>query len=112
MYRYFKDVRTLLRPFDGHYGHWVYFVVIWYIFPRVGILHQEKSGNPAEEERRCRPNNWNCFNRERYRTTMNLKTRRLHWPIGNPLYEGTYVAARMRKKTQRSWVHSPSRETF
>jgi hypothetical protein len=24
-----------------------YFVVIWYIFPRFGILYQEKSGNPA-----------------------------------------------------------------
>jgi hypothetical protein len=23
----------------------VYFVVIWYIFPRFGILDQEKSGN-------------------------------------------------------------------
>jgi hypothetical protein len=25
---------------------WLYFVVIWYIFPRFGILDQEKSGNP------------------------------------------------------------------
>jgi hypothetical protein len=25
----------------------VYFVVNWYIFPRVGILYQEKSGNPV-----------------------------------------------------------------
>jgi hypothetical protein len=25
----------------------VYFTVIWYIFPRFGILYQEKSGNPA-----------------------------------------------------------------
>jgi hypothetical protein len=24
-------------------------VVIWYIFPRFGILYQEKSGNPASE---------------------------------------------------------------
>jgi hypothetical protein len=24
----------------------VYFVVIWYIFPRFGIFYQEKSGNP------------------------------------------------------------------
>jgi hypothetical protein len=24
-------------------------VVIWYIFPRFGILHQEKSGNPNGE---------------------------------------------------------------
>jgi hypothetical protein len=28
------------------YGRLVYFVVIWF-FPRFGILHQEKSGNPA-----------------------------------------------------------------
>jgi hypothetical protein len=33
------------------YGHLVYFVVIWYIFPRFGILYQEKSGNPAVEEK-------------------------------------------------------------
>jgi hypothetical protein len=26
--------------------HLVYFVVIWYIFPRFGILDQETSGNP------------------------------------------------------------------
>jgi hypothetical protein len=29
---------SILRPL-------VYFVVIWYIFPRFGILDQEKSGN-------------------------------------------------------------------
>jgi hypothetical protein len=27
------------------YSHLVYFVVIWYIFPRLGILYLEKSGN-------------------------------------------------------------------
>jgi hypothetical protein len=26
---------------------YTYFVVIWYIFPRFGILDQEKSGNPG-----------------------------------------------------------------
>jgi hypothetical protein len=31
------------------YGHLVYFVVIWYIFPRFGISYQEKSGNPVLE---------------------------------------------------------------
>jgi hypothetical protein len=25
------------------------FVVFWYIFPRFGILYQEKSGNPAPD---------------------------------------------------------------
>jgi hypothetical protein len=29
------------------YGHLVYFVVIWYIIPRFGILDKEKSGNPG-----------------------------------------------------------------
>jgi hypothetical protein len=39
--------------FGIFYDHWVYFwafvnsVVIWYIFPHFGTLHQEKSGNPA-----------------------------------------------------------------
>jgi hypothetical protein len=44
-----------LWPFGLLYGHWkyfmakylVYFVVIWYLAPRFGILYQEKSGNPA-----------------------------------------------------------------
>jgi hypothetical protein len=31
------------------YGHWVYFAVIWYIFPVFGMLYQEKSGNPDSE---------------------------------------------------------------
>jgi hypothetical protein len=47
---------------DDCYGHTEYFTVIWYIlwpfcnvvviwfiFPRFGILCQEKSGNPGEE---------------------------------------------------------------
>jgi hypothetical protein len=25
----------------------LYFVVVWYISPRLGILYQEKSGNPG-----------------------------------------------------------------
>jgi hypothetical protein len=28
------------------YDHLVHFVVIWYNFPRFGILDKEKSGNP------------------------------------------------------------------
>jgi hypothetical protein len=31
------------------YGHLVYFMAIWYIFPCFGMLYQEKSGNPAQE---------------------------------------------------------------
>jgi hypothetical protein len=30
-------------------GHLVYFVVVWYNFSRVGMLYQEKCGNPALE---------------------------------------------------------------
>jgi hypothetical protein len=37
----------LLRPFDIFYDHLVHFVVIWYIFLRLGMLYQEKSGNPG-----------------------------------------------------------------
>jgi hypothetical protein len=28
----------------------VYFIVIWYIFPRFGTLYQDKSGNPVVDE--------------------------------------------------------------
>jgi hypothetical protein len=38
---------SILWPFDTCYGLSVYFVVIWYSFPRFGILYQEKSGNPG-----------------------------------------------------------------
>jgi hypothetical protein len=38
---------SILRPLEIFYGHLVYYVVTWYIFPRFGILDQEKSGNPA-----------------------------------------------------------------
>jgi hypothetical protein len=38
-----------MEDVDIFYGHWVHFTIIWYtyvigcIFPRFGILHQEKS---------------------------------------------------------------------
>jgi hypothetical protein len=41
---------SFLRQLEIFYGHLVYFVVIWYICPRFGILGQEKSGNPEEKE--------------------------------------------------------------
>jgi hypothetical protein len=44
---YFMDTFSILRPLEIFYGHLVYFVVIWYIFSRFGILYQEKYGNPA-----------------------------------------------------------------
>jgi hypothetical protein len=38
---------SILWPLEILNGHLVYFVVIWYISPRFGILYQEKSGNPV-----------------------------------------------------------------
>jgi hypothetical protein len=37
-------VLLLLEIFHDHL---VYFVVIWYVYPRFGILYLEKSGNPV-----------------------------------------------------------------
>jgi hypothetical protein len=42
---YYMAVWSILRPYVILGGHLVYFVVIWYIFLRFGILYQEKSGN-------------------------------------------------------------------
>jgi hypothetical protein len=39
---YFMVIWYILWPFGN-------VVVIWYIFPRFGLLCQEKSGNPARE---------------------------------------------------------------
>jgi hypothetical protein len=36
----------ILRPLEIVYGHLINFMAIWYIFPRFGILDQEKSVNP------------------------------------------------------------------
>jgi hypothetical protein len=36
---------------DGHfYRHLVYYLIIWYIFPRFGILYQEKFDNPGAQD--------------------------------------------------------------
>jgi hypothetical protein len=43
---YFIAFRSILRLFGIFCGHLVYFMFIWYIYPRFGILCQEKSGNP------------------------------------------------------------------
>jgi hypothetical protein len=40
---------SILLLLEMVYGHLVYFVVIWYIFSRFGILYQEKSGNPESQ---------------------------------------------------------------
>jgi hypothetical protein len=44
---------SILRPLEIFYGHLVDFVVIWYIFPRFGMLYQEKSGNPGQKVFLC-----------------------------------------------------------
>jgi hypothetical protein len=38
---------SILWPLEIFYSHMVYFAVIWYIFPRFGILDQAKSVNPV-----------------------------------------------------------------
>jgi hypothetical protein len=35
------------------YGHFVYFVFVWYILCRFGILYEEKSGNTELELTNC-----------------------------------------------------------
>jgi hypothetical protein len=45
MYPFFMTIWNILRPFGKFYGTLVNFVVIWYFFPRFGILYREKSGN-------------------------------------------------------------------
>jgi hypothetical protein len=39
------------------YNHLVHFVFIWYIFSGFGIMHQEKSGNPALEAKKVAGSN-------------------------------------------------------
>jgi hypothetical protein len=39
----------ILRPFGIFYGHFIYFLVICYIFPGFSLLQQELSGNPAAQ---------------------------------------------------------------
>jgi hypothetical protein len=36
-----------LEPVGIFYGNLVLYVVIWFIFPRFGMLYKEKSGIPA-----------------------------------------------------------------
>jgi hypothetical protein len=40
-------VGILVWPFGIFWGHLVYFMDIWYIFPDFGMLYQEKSGSPG-----------------------------------------------------------------
>jgi hypothetical protein len=51
---YFMPMWSLLRPFGLFCGHLVYFLAFWYmlwlsgIFFCLGMLYQEKSGNPGQ----------------------------------------------------------------
>jgi hypothetical protein len=45
---------NILRPFGIFYGHFGNVVIIWYIFHRFGVLCQEKSGNPAQQQQQQR----------------------------------------------------------
>jgi hypothetical protein len=47
---HFEDFLFIIWPVPILYCHQVYFVVIWYIFPVLGILYQEKSGNPDRNQ--------------------------------------------------------------
>jgi hypothetical protein len=38
---------NILQAFGTFYDHLVHFVFIWHIFSSLGIMHQEKSGNPG-----------------------------------------------------------------
>jgi hypothetical protein len=44
---YFMAIWNTLRIFGTFCDHSVLVVLIWYIFPYFGIMHQEKSGNPG-----------------------------------------------------------------
>jgi hypothetical protein len=43
-------VGNILQKVGTFYVNFGYLPVIWYIFPRFGILYQEKSGNPADHK--------------------------------------------------------------
>jgi hypothetical protein len=49
---YLKDIWDILWPFGAFCVHLVHFVCILYIFPRFGIMEQEKSGNPAQNNKK------------------------------------------------------------
>jgi uncharacterized membrane protein len=44
---YFMTIWNILRTFGIICGRLVFFVAIWYIFPILVCLDQEKSGNPG-----------------------------------------------------------------
>jgi hypothetical protein len=48
---YFMTVWNIFRSFGIIYSRLEYFVVMWYIFPVLVCLDQEKSGNPDSQTR-------------------------------------------------------------
>jgi hypothetical protein len=48
---YFRDIVYILQPFGIFYGHYIgtFCGNLVYFFPVLGMLYQEKSGNPASE---------------------------------------------------------------
>jgi hypothetical protein len=46
---YLMAIWYILWPVGIFAGYLVYFLVIWNIYPRFGILYQEKSGNTGLE---------------------------------------------------------------
>jgi hypothetical protein len=52
IHTYFMAISYILHPFGIFCDHLVYFMVIYLvIFPRFGMLYQEKSGNPGANVR-------------------------------------------------------------
>jgi hypothetical protein len=47
MLLHFIVICNILQPVGILSGHLIDFTVVWYVFPRFGMLHQEKSGNPV-----------------------------------------------------------------
>jgi hypothetical protein len=45
---YFMAIGNILQTFGIVYDHLVHFVFIWYTFSGLGIMYQEKSGNPGD----------------------------------------------------------------
>jgi preprotein translocase subunit SecY len=40
---------SILWPLGIFCGHFIYFMVIWYMFTHFGMFYEEKSGNPDQK---------------------------------------------------------------
>jgi hypothetical protein len=56
---YFTAIWNILQTLGIFFDHLEHFLLIWYIFPGFGILHQKNSGNPASGEANLK--NLDCF---------------------------------------------------